>query len=254
MRPKYRYRENKYRYGRYLEVNLYPVFETPRPSRRARYNPTRPVQERLNQVHAERELSRLIPANFTEDDLNLTLTFRPENNPETLKDARREFRNFIARYDRARTKLGLPRTRYIYSLEQGTRTGRIHIHVILTGGLLPRDIQRIWGRGYVDKCRPLMFDDTGIQGLAKYFCKQKISDKGERHAKRYQCSRSCIHPQPKNNDHKYSKRRVLSLAQSPEDRRTPEKYYPGFTCTDIREFYNDIDGFVYLTMYFIEGG
>lgn len=93
--------------------------------------------------------------------------------------------------------------KYIYSIEQGSKSGRIHFHVIMTGGLTINEIASIWGKGYVDKVLPLMFDQTGCAGIAKYFCKQKISDHNKgKHAKRYVASTNCIKPQPQNNDYR----------------------------------------------------
>ena len=48
------------------------------------------------------------------------------------------------------------------AIEKGTRTGRLHHHVVMSGGLLPRDIAIIWGKGYVNKIQPLQFNEFGI--------------------------------------------------------------------------------------------
>ena len=64
----------------------------------------------------------------------------------TLSVPRKNFANFVKRVNRARVKRGLPRMKYIYSIEQGSKSGRIHFHVIMTGGLTINEIASIWGK------------------------------------------------------------------------------------------------------------
>lgn len=248
-----RYREQKYRYGDYLEVNLYPVYFFTRNGRRkSRKKPSRECQKRLNQLNAERQLARIMAANFTNDDYKLELTYSPDNLPEDTERAKKDLKNFLARMSRARKKQGLPPMKYIYSLEVGERTKRIHFHMVISGGMKPRDIQKIWGKGYVDKIKPLMFDETGLRGIARYMCKQRVSADGtETEAagmKRYQCSQNCIKPQPQNNDSKYSKKKVREIAEDIENRRMIEAKYPGYFCGECKSFWNENNGEHYISM------
>ena len=246
-----RYREQKYYMGDYLEVSVYPVYEYPRSgSRRKLRKPSREAQERLNQKNAELALSRLILANFTSEDIKLELTYAPSQLPETLERARQDLKNFFAKVRRRRKKLGLPELKYIYSQEVGSRTGRVHFHLILSGGLSLRELQKLWGKGYVDKVQPLMFSETGVRGLAKYFCKQKLGESGidEKNKKRYQSSKNCIKPQPRNNDFKISAKKAAAIAHNSEDRRAIEKLYPDYFCAECKAFYNEINGEYYLNI------
>lgn len=250
------YRENKYRYGDYLEVNMYPVFSFPRSSRRKpRRRASRPVQQRLNQVNAERRLSRLIPANFTDEDIKYELTYTDANYPEDFEQARRDIVNFFRRIKRARLRAGLAEGKYIYAFGEGALKGRIHFHVIASGGLTLREIQQIWGKGYVNKVAPLMFDETGCVGIAKYFCQQqtKASEAGtssveDKIVKRWVSSRNCIKPEPENNDYKLTKRKVRDYAENCECRALFEKNYPGYFFVECKSFWNDETGAYYLTL------
>lgn len=247
------YRENKYYYGDYLEVNLYPVYYHARATKRnTNRKPSRACQTRLNQINAERQLARIMAANFTNDDYCMTLTYSPENKPEDMDRAKKDLRNFFDRLNRARKRAGLEPTKYIYAAEIGERTKRIHFHVVLSGGLKIKDIQKIWGKGYVDKIKTLMFDETGLRGLARYFCKQQVSSTATAaeaaHQKRYQCSQNCIKPEPKNNDHKYSKRKVKEIASDSDNLRMIEALYPGYYCAECNSFWNENNGESYISI------
>lgn len=252
MRLTKKYREQKYKYGDYMEVNLYPVYFFPRGKRRKKKKPSRKCQKRLNQINAERQLSRILAANFTNEDYKLELTYSPDNLPEDIERAKKDLKNFLARMSRARKKQGLSQMKYIYSLEVGERTKRIHFHMVMSGGMKPKDIQKIWGKGYVDKVKPLMFDETGLRGIARYMCKQKVSTDGtETDAagmKRYQCSQNCIKPQPQNNDYKFSKKKVKEIADDPENMRAIEAKYPGYFCGECKSFWNENNGEHYISI------
>lgn len=70
-------RESVYVCGNYMDADIYPVFQKPG-RRRSRCKPTSEIQRRLNQKNAEKRLTRLVHTNFTEDDIALHLTYRPE--------------------------------------------------------------------------------------------------------------------------------------------------------------------------------
>lgn len=254
-----RYREQIYDYGNYREVKMFPVFSYPHSShRKKKHKPTRKVQARLNQVNAERALARIIAANFTNDDVKLELTYSRECYPESIERAKRDIVNFFRRVKRARTRAGLPQEfKYIYAFGQGETKGRIHFHVILTGGLSISQLARIWGKGYVDKVVPLMFDEQGVTGMAKYFANQqtKIEEYEDTpmlvpelkpKTKRWVSSHNCIKPEPKNYDYKLTKREVRYYAENCECLNIFEKRYPEYFCSECKPFWNDETGAYYL--------
>lgn len=258
-----RYREQIYDYGNYREVKIFPVFSRPKSShRKPKHKPTRKVQERLNQVNAERALARLIAANFSSDDIKLELTYCQACYPESIEQSKRDITNFFRRVKRARAKAGITaELKYIYSFGQGSTGNRIHFHVIMSGGLSIQKLAKIWGKGYVDKVIPLMFNEQGVQGIARYFAQQqsKIVDEYEDEpmlvpdlkpkTKRWVSSHNCIKPEPKNYDYKLTKRDVSYYAQNSEDLRIFEKRYPEFFCSECKPFWNDETGAYYLQVF-----
>lgn len=133
--------------------------------------------------------------------------------------------------------------KYVYSIEQGSKKRRLHFHVVMTGGIDITTIAKIWGKGYVDRVCPLLFSQVGCTGIAKYFCKQKIT------GKRWVSSRNCIKPVAKNTDGKISKRKIKKLADDCENRRMFEALYPDCFYAICKPFFNDINGEYYLSLF-----
>ena len=94
------YREKKYTCGEYLDVFIYPVFETGKHSggKRVKRKPSTKAQEKLNQRHREEKLARLLHANFTPDGLEIHLTYKVQ--PGDDEEAKRHLQNFIRRLKR----------------------------------------------------------------------------------------------------------------------------------------------------------
>ena len=127
------YREKKYYCGEYLEVAIYPVYTHPK-KRGKRKNPTTEVQQHLNQRHAEGKLRRLLHTNFTPLDLFVTLTFDGPHLPASVEEAQRLLQNFLRRAKRRYEKMALE-LKYIYVLEYGQKHDRLHVHLVLSGGI-----------------------------------------------------------------------------------------------------------------------
>ena len=67
------YREKKYVCGEYLDVFVYPVFETGKSGggKRTKRKPSTEAQKKLNQRHRKEKLERKLHANFTPEDLEI---------------------------------------------------------------------------------------------------------------------------------------------------------------------------------------
>lgn len=243
------YREQKFECGDFLEVNIYPVFRTPaQAKRRKKRKPTKDAQQALNRLNAAKEVNRVICANFTNRDYYITLTYKRE--PPDPEQVKKDVANFIKKIERMMRRKGLGKPKWIKTIETGTKSGRIHVHIVISGGLLPVDYQRLWGKGYVD-CKPLMFSADGVMGLSRYFVKQSRNVPGDEHkAKSWSCSRNCIRPEPKTNDYRYSRKRAAEIARERENSRLIEKLYPGYFCSSCEAFYNDESGHYYLHLQF----
>lgn len=138
-------RESVYVCGDYMDGDIYPVFQAPG-KRRSRCKPTSEIQQKLNQKNAEKKLTRLVHSNFTEDDIALHLTYRPGEEPQTEEEAQHILSNYIRRLKRRYAKLGME-LKYISCTEYGKTSGRVHHHVILSGGLDRDTIEKVWGLG-----------------------------------------------------------------------------------------------------------
>jgi len=240
------YRERRYFCGDYLEVNIFPVFKTQK-GRGKKAKPTSEVQARLNEHNAEQKLIRILNANFTADDLELHLTYRDENLPETPEEAERDAQNFLRRVKRLRKKLGLDELKYINVPEGGFEGTRFHFHITMNGGIDRSELENLWGYGYANS-KKLQFNENGIEGLARYITKQFRAHKDELpFRKRWTASRNLIIPKPKDRDGKISQRKVQELATvEAESREAFERLYQGYRLSSVKPFYNEVNGGYYL--------
>ena len=123
---------------------------------------------RYNQTLAERELARLINANFRQRDLHLVLTYRRGQRPNEEK-ANRDLENFLRRlrkYFRSRGR----ELRYIAAIGYGKK-GALHHHLVI-----PRmdvlDLPQLWSGGY--RYTPL-YKHPDYTALAVYIARQNRS-------------------------------------------------------------------------------
>ena len=263
-----RYREKIYKCGEYLEADIYPVFHQGggKVRRRARYKPTSAMQARLNQRRAERMLTRILNANYTDGDYEITLTFDDEHLPETFEEAARLAANFVRRVKRLMKKRGLEAPRVV-TVPGG---GRFHFHIVMTGGIPRDEIEKMWKLGYANSKR-LKFSEGGVAGLAHYIANQLIEDAyggedlfggmdideetGEvtevrarkKGARRWTCSKNLIRPEPEEKEGRISARRVEELCTvDAESRAAYEKLYPGYVFQSAKGYYNPENGGYYI--------
>lgn len=237
------YREKKYVCGEYLDVFIYPVFETGKHSggKRAKRQPSTEAQKKLNQRHRKEKVARLLHANFTPEDLEIDLTHRVQ--PENDKEAARLVRNWIRCVQRRRKKLGLPPLKYIAVTERGKRSGRYHHHVTLSGGIDRDELERLWPHGYANS-RRLQFNEEGLTGLAYYITKSPVGKKA------WTASKNLVDPEPRTRDKRISGRKARELAENIKDNTRFEKLYPGYLMSAAEAFHNDVNGGCYLVARF----
>lgn len=203
------YRERKHYCGNYLEVEVFPVY-TKAKGRGKRKKPTSEVQQRLNRRHAEGKLRRLLHTNFTEADLFVTLTFDDAHLPASVEDAQRLLQNFLRRLKRRYAKLEAE-LKYIYILEKGEQTGRLHVHMVLSGGLGQEDLVALWVMGEVS-ADWLEFNEDGLAALARYFTKGDAENGGKPITwKRWVGSRNLVKPTVTQRDGRLSHRKMAAL-------------------------------------------
>lgn len=237
------YREKSYKCGDYKEVYIYPVFaeQAKGGARRRKAKPTSEAQQRLNKRISENNLIRLLNANFTKDDIAFDLTYKNETNPTTNEQAKRDLSNFFRRLKRFRKQKGLSDLKYIAVTERGERKGRVHHHIVMSGGVSINDLAKLWGKGYT-KAQPLQFDETGLIGKGKYMTKQALFFRS------FNASKNLIHPQPTKRDGRLSNRKAMEMCVDIYNKELYERLYEGYAFAEANSFYNEVNGGVYLVV------
>jgi hypothetical protein len=232
--------------GDRMECEIYPVFgrDDEQKARAAKRNITPEKQRRLNDERARRRLVLLADANFTEKDIHLTLTYKHET---TLPACRKDVRNFLLRVKRYREKMGMVPLKYIYTIEgkadmnKGFPVNRIHIHMLMNGGVNRELLEEMWALGYANADR-LQPTERGLEEIATYIIKEGREKTG---ARKWSASRNLVQPKRRTSDAKTSKRVVKLIAHDirNEAKSEMEKLYPRYNFVDCRVFYSDqIDG------------
>ena len=259
-------REKKTQCGKdYLEVDIYPISENQLEKRKGKRSKKKkvsiPAQKNLNDRNARRKFNQVVETNFGRGGYSVTLTYNEYFLPPTVEKAEKEATNYIRRIKRRRKKEGLEDLKYI--IVTSSREGkdgkpvRIHHHILMNDGLDRDVVEDLWSRsrgkdkgkrlGYAncDRIKPDI--NTGIAGLANYL-KGNPTQK-----RRWTCSQNLERPTERNNDHKYSRKKVIKLALFPESLSYWEKMYPGYEIRDklygFEAIYNDFTGWsIYLKL------
>lgn len=236
------YREKNIYAGQYRETEIYFVSaQETKKSRKQKTKESLPKQKNLNLKNSRKHLTRLINANFDEHDLHLTLTYKYQ--PDSDAQAKNDVENFIRRLKYRRKKLGLQELKYIAVIEQKDKDGRktrLHHHIILTGDMPRDEIEIIWKKGRCNASR-LQPDECGLAGLAQYITKNSAS------GKRWSQSKNLKQPLITVNDHKWSKRKVAKLCESPSEREI-EELYQGYFVSQVEQGINDITGTMFINI------
>lgn len=230
-------RLREYVCGDHIETDIYPVFQQPG-RRREKCKPSSEVRKKQNQRDRERRLVRILRMNFTKEDYALHLTYAEK--PESLADAQRMLKNFLDRLKRRYKKAG-KELKYLYTTEYGKTTGRVHHHLVISGGLTREEIETAWGHGYAN-CDRLQFED-GLESLAKYLCK------GPATYRAWTPSRNLVMPEPLVRDGAVSLEEMGKILDAIDEKNAWQYFetvYPGYEC--IRAVYdkNEVSGGVYI--------
>jgi uncharacterized Zn finger protein len=115
--------------------------------------------------------------------------------------------------------------KYIYTIEgdeDGTRE-RIHVHMLMSGGIDREELEAIWGRGYANADR-LQPNENGLEAIARYITKQ------QKNRRKWCRSPNLKQPKQRTSDSKVSNARVKRLAMDfpNEAKAIMEKLYPGY--------------------------
>lgn len=270
-------REKKTRFGAgFLDVDLYEMddgqFTMLNRAKKKYVSP--PHILAANQRHSRNNLRQLIMHNFKAGDYYLTPTYAGK--PPPLGDALRQCSNFITRLKRLYARYG-EELKAIYVTEggrpkeDGTFT-RVHHHIVLNGGTVPREeIERCWQgrqdkeaetrRGYCNTA--VIFTAEGERGcerIAEYMAKSRTKGQGKG-LHRWNATRNIKRPKETIIDNKFSRKRTDELLdlvkvrqavkqeQNETLRRILEKKYDR-ELLDVISTVNPVTGRVYISARF----
>lgn len=159
--------------GQLRRVVLYTAPE-PRDGPRERAQKSRATaraQQFANDKQAVTRLKFLMAANFGRNDLFVTLTFRPGDQPESREKTRNCFRRFIRDFRGYRSKRGQP-LKYIYVIEGKHGAGLYHVHMVVNAtGSDIETIRSLWTYG--DQVEIEYIKNRGYETLSRYMTKER---------------------------------------------------------------------------------
>ena len=151
--------------------------------------------KKINQAHKVDTVEGILKMNFQPGDWHLALTYSDENVGDEIK-VRKDRRNFFAKLKRRCEKIGLE-MKYISTVEQGVRSSKWHIHVVLPQKIPITTIFECWQFGQV-RILNVLYRDGNFRGLAKYLVDRtkggEIEDTSPAYSKSFSCSRNCVKP------------------------------------------------------------
>lgn len=180
--------------GKVKEVRKYHTYkyQSKKASRSSKSEVTKEEMSKINAYNAERKLRILLNANFKEDDLYLTLTYREE---QEANEAKSQLTKFIRKLRAFYKKLGSV-LKYIAVTEYKKK--RIHHHLLINSDekIKKSDVNKIWQHGFV-KVEFFGGEPEDCQRLASYFIKESnntFNTEEKVHGLRWVSSKNLIHP------------------------------------------------------------
>lgn len=137
---------------------------------------------------------RKLRQHFRKNDLFVTLTYRREDRPADMEEAKREFAEFIRRV-RKRFRRAGHELKWICNIENGTK-GAWHIHLVVNR--IP-DVEVIINEAWIHGIVDLRLIDGNMAKLAPYLTKEPCTEKRIRESS-YSSSRNLPIPEPKVKD------------------------------------------------------
>ena len=150
--------------------------------------------QKNNQRIKERNIQLLLMNNFMENDYFATLTYRKENRPSDMKEAKEDMAKAIRVIRREYQKAG-EELKWICNIEKGSRGGW-HIHLAINR-IQDTDIilAKAWRDIHGGVHTTLLYEQGGFRKLANYFAKrQQDEDKEDKQESGYSRSRNLEMP------------------------------------------------------------
>ena len=164
-----------------------------------------------------------------------------------MDQCRKDLRNFLLRVKRYREKQGMEPLKYIYTIEgkrenvRGAGVNRIHVHMLMNGGVSRERLEEMWEMGYANADR-LQPTERGLEEIASYIIKEARNKDG---ARKWSASRNLTQPLRRTTDARCSNRMVKMIAADirNEAKEQTEKLYPRYRFVDCKVYYSDqVDG------------
>lgn len=237
------YVKEKCRAGKTVEYRYYYTYRHNDGGgrRREKTRPTPEAQQKINQRKMERECTRLLNANFQPEDLYVTYTYRKEARPKDGTQMRRQVKTLLEQLRRICKRNG-SELKYIWSAEVGKK-GAAHIHMVLSGKISAREIQRIWTHGYI-RVTPLDYSGQ-YRRLAEYlvkYAKKTQEATGRPIGHHYNPSRNLRRPKPE-------KSVIFGRRRIPETIPVPKGWYLD---KDTEKRGINADGYEYLSYVLVQ--
>lgn len=228
--------------GDFLHVYAMPVIAPPRSTRKKRFKPTRESMTVYNEQRAFKWLEELTENNFDDKDYHVVFTYDDKCLPPSDEEAAHQAELFVRRLQYRCKKEGKPAPVAIWDIEKGEKRGRYHHHMFIKCDLSRDDIEKIWGRGYINAKR-LEFTENGLAGLSEYIQKFK-SRVGVR---RWHSTNNLKKPIQYEND-RMSRKQFAELAQDLELSVYYRQHYNDYYLNrdSVKLYRNDINGCDYL--------
>lgn len=185
------------RAGKTKEIAKYYTYwlQTEGRKRSPRVNPTTEQQQKINDRHLVKRLTRLLNANFDENCWYITFDYKKEQRPESVEVLHKQEQKLLRDLRKIYKKENAV-FKYVWTAEVGKRGGA-HIHMVVSS-IDIRLLKNIWPYGWTT-IKPM--DSSGqYRRLAEYFIKyfQKTRDTDEQMQKKsYNPSKNLIRPVPK---------------------------------------------------------
>ena len=233
--------------GEYIEpcINIYSDEQekVSRLKRAKKTKATEPKVKKLNDEYSRQYFRLLLNGNFGQGDYQMFLSYDEEHRPADRTAAIKDRQKFVARLRTLYKKHGIE-FKNLAITETGVKSGFLHHHHVVPGGIDRNLIEEKWGKG-IANCRRLQKrSDRWLNDFATYLMKsQSNAEKGERC---WSGSRNLVKPDVRicDND-RINRRRLRELVEARNNddvQRAAEKIYKGYRLIDWRVEFNLVTG------------
>ena len=238
------YQEQRYDYGGYATVSLYPVFCKGR-RRCRRFRPTSDAQQTLNAENAKERLARQLAANYTQRGLFVTFTYDNAHIPMSREAAIKDYECFIRRLGRAFGRAGEELV-YHFVPHGDVGSTRFHFQGVISADIGLDVLNKIWRKGFVEASH-LRFSKTGLLGLARYLINGMTWG-------RVMHSRNVVDPVPRTRTGRVTQAKAERIGEAWDNADLYKDLYPGYKVAAVRPFYNWFNKYFYLRIYLYREG